>query len=152
MKPIQVSVSVPLARQEVYDFLDSLPNHALFTDHMLTDFSFSGPERGVGAKVRMRANLPGPQEWMDLEVIEALAPSSSTEETVGAGGRRRTRGSYTLTAAGSQQTDVRFTLEYLALPARERLLAPLLRAMMRRNNRRAMDRLAALLAARVPVS
>jgi hypothetical protein len=37
MKPVRVSIDVPQAREDVYDFLDVLANHELFTDHMMRD-------------------------------------------------------------------------------------------------------------------
>jgi hypothetical protein len=54
MKPVAVSVTVPNHREEVYDFLDVLANHELFTDHMMVDWKYSGPSSGVGARARMR--------------------------------------------------------------------------------------------------
>jgi hypothetical protein len=32
----------------------------------------------------MRAALPGPKDWMELEVIESRAPSTTVDETVSA--------------------------------------------------------------------
>jgi hypothetical protein len=49
MKPVTVSIEVPQAREDVYDFLDVLANHESFTDHMLRDWRCAGPARGVGA-------------------------------------------------------------------------------------------------------
>jgi hypothetical protein len=46
MKPVRVSIDVPQAREDVYDFLDILANHELFTDHMLRDWRCEGPARG----------------------------------------------------------------------------------------------------------
>src|SRR3954463_5813311 len=97
MKPVVASVIVQKPPSEFYDFLDVLANHEAFTDHMLVDWELSGPERGVGASVRMRVKGPGPADWMDLRVIEVAPPRRSTEESVGARGRRRTRGTYRLT-------------------------------------------------------
>ena len=62
MKPIHVSVRVDRPREEVFAFLDVLANHEQFCDHMLVDWSFSGPAAGVGARARMRANAPGPKD------------------------------------------------------------------------------------------
>ena len=86
MKPIVVSTTVQRPRDEVFHFLDVLGNHEQFTDHFLVDWSLSGPAAGVGAKARMRTNMPGPADWADMEVIESLAPSRTDERAVGAGG------------------------------------------------------------------
>lgn len=140
MKPITVSVRVNRPREEVFAFLDVLANHASFTDHMLVGWSFEGPPAGVGAKGRMRAKGAG-QNWMAVEVLAAQPPVSTVEETVGAGGRRRTRGTYTLDELPDGGTDIHFKLEYLEVPRAERLAAPLIRVYMKQANAKAMRRL-----------
>ena len=142
MKPIVVSTTLPGPREDVYAFLDVLANHEPFTNHMLVDWTVSGPATGVGAKARMRANAPGPKQWIDMEVVSASAPATIVEEAVSAGGKRRTRGTYTLTERPDGATDVQFQLEYLAMPASEKLMTPLLRAWLSRANAKAMERLA----------
>jgi hypothetical protein len=54
MKSIDVSVDVPQAPDEVFAFLDVMANHELFNDHMLLDWEYSGPDRGVGSKARVQ--------------------------------------------------------------------------------------------------
>ena len=152
MRPITVSVRVERPREEVFAFLDDLGNHAAFTDHMLVDWTLSGPRTGVGARARMRAPLPGPKDWLELEVLTSEAPVRTVEETAGARGRRRTRGTYTLASLPGGATLVRFELAFVQVPLRERLLAPLLRGWLQRANARAMERLPeALAAARTPL-
>jgi hypothetical protein len=147
MKPINVSVRVDRPREEVYAFLDVLANHAPFTDHMLVDWSYSGPATGVGAKARLRANLPGPRDWVDMEVVAAEAPVTIVEQAVSAKGRRRTQGTYTLKERPDGGTDVCFEMLYLAAPAGDRLAMPLLRVWLQRGNAKVMRRLGATLAA-----
>jgi uncharacterized protein YndB with AHSA1/START domain len=148
MKPITVTTSVPQPREEVYAFLDVLGNHEPFTNHMLVDWTLSGPRSGVGARARMRANAPGPKQWTDMEVVEARPPERIVETAQGANGRRRTRGTYTLREAPGGGTDIAFELRYEAAPPAERLMMPLLRAYLRRANQKAMDRLHETLTAR----
>jgi uncharacterized protein YndB with AHSA1/START domain len=138
MKPITVSVVVDRPREEVFAHLDVLANHEAFTDHFMHDFSYSGPAAGVGAKSRFRTR---PNDWMDLEVLESQAPVRTVERTVGAGGKRVTRGTYTLTEEPDGRTRVEFELVYEQGPASERMAAPLVRSMLRRANERAMERL-----------
>jgi hypothetical protein len=138
MKPITVSVVVDRPREEVFAHLDVLANHEAFTDHFMHDFSFSGPAAGVGAKARFRTR---PNDWMDLEVLESEAPVRSVERTVGAGGKRVTRGTYTLTERPDGRTLVEFELVYEQGPASERVAAPLVRSILRRANERSMERL-----------
>jgi uncharacterized protein YndB with AHSA1/START domain len=141
MKPIAVSTTVPKPREEVYAFLDVLGNHEPFTDHMLADWTVSGPAAGVGAKARMRAVAPGPAVWMDMEVIEAQPPERIVERAVSGKGKRQTRGTYTLADAPGGGTLVNFELVYEKMPAAERLMTPLLRAFLKRGNEKAMERL-----------
>jgi hypothetical protein len=108
---------------------------------MLVDWTLSGPRSGVGARARMRANVPGPKDYADMEVTSAEAPRTIVEEAVGAKGRRRTRGTYVLEDAPGGGTDVNFTLEYLQAPPQERIALPLLRMWLQRANAKAMRRL-----------
>jgi hypothetical protein len=147
MSPITASVRVDRPRDEVFALLDVLRNHVGFTDHMLVDWSFAGPASGVGAKARMRAALPGPKDWMELEVIESRARVTTVEETVSAKGRRRTRGAYVLDDLPGGATDVRFELAYVETPFLDRLLAPFTRGWLRCGNEKAMRRLGETLAA-----
>jgi hypothetical protein len=151
VKPISVSVQVDRTREEVFAFLDVLANHERFTDHMLVDWTYSGPAAGIGAKARMRANVPGPKDWIDMEVIARRAPVTSVEASVGAKGRRRTRGTYTLEELPGGGTNIHFELEYVEMPVSERLLAPLLRAWLKRGNEKAMRRLGKTLAGTGPL-
>jgi hypothetical protein len=84
MKSVQVSVDVPQARDDVYDFLDVLANHELFTGHLLRDWRCAGPARGVGARASVRAVVGRRTEAVDIEVIEAERPARSVERNVGA--------------------------------------------------------------------
>lgn len=150
MKPITVSVRVERSREEVFAFLDVLANHEPFTDHTLVEWSYAGPAAGVGARARMRANVTGRSHWIDMEVISAEAPVTIVEQSVGANGRRRTRGTYTLEPLPGGGTDIRFELSYLETPWFDRLAAPLLRAWLKRANAKAMRRLGETLASAPP--
>jgi hypothetical protein len=140
MRPISVSIRINQTREDVFSFLNVLANHAQLTDHMLVDWSFDGPAAGVGAKARARAKVPG-ERWVDMEVLESVPPVRTVEESVGARGKRQTRGTYTLTALSDGGTDVHFQFEVIKAPLPERLAAPLIRAYMRRANAEAIRRL-----------
>jgi hypothetical protein len=141
MKPVQVSIDVPQAREDVYDFLDVLANHELFTDHMLRDWRCEGPSRGVGAKAKLTAVAAGRTETLDMEVIEAERPTRNVERNAGASGRVTT-GTYTLAELPGGGTRITFESAWLRVPRSEALAAPLVRAVLRRGNKRAMERLA----------
>jgi hypothetical protein len=148
MKPVRVSVDVPNPRPEVYEFLDVLGNHEQFTDHFMVDWELSGPKRGVGAKANVRVKATGEKDRTEMEVVEADAGRRIVEEgTGGSRGRRRTRGSYTLEDLPGGGTRIEFTLEFVSLPTRERLMGPLQRAYLKRVNGKALRRLAERLSA-----
>ena len=142
MKPVTVTVTVPEAREEVYDFLDVLGNHAGFTDHFLLDWELSGPRAGIGARARMRVRKPGPADWLEMEVIGADRPRSTTEESISGNGHRRTRGTYLLEELPGGETKITFELTWIEAPRAERLIAPITRAITRRANATSLERLA----------
>jgi hypothetical protein len=142
MKPVTVATTVSRSRQEVFECLDVLANHAGFLDHFLVDWKFSGPPRGVGAKGRARANTPGSQDWWEFEVVES-GPERIVEEGVSAGGKRRTRGTYELREQPDGGTEISFELAWLEVPRSERIAPFLTRAFVRRVNAKSMRRLAA---------
>jgi len=142
MKPVNVSVTVPGPREEAYAFLEPLANHELFTDHLLVDWRYSGPDAGVGGQARAKVNVPISNERVEITMVEADPPRRLVEELIGAGGRRRTRGTYLLEDLGSDGTRITFELAWLEVPRAERLAPPLTRAFAKRANSKAMRRLA----------
>lgn len=148
MKPVVVSIDVPQERTEVFAFLDDMTAHQAFTDHMLKDWSCSGPRTGVGSKAHVTAVIGGRREPVDIEVVEAVPGTRITERNVGAGGRRVAHGTYVLTDRAGGGTHVAFEYAWQQAPAIERALAPLVRATMRKALRQSMARLATTLAAR----
>lgn len=141
MRPVIVSTSVAKPREAVFEFLEAPANHRAFLDHMLTDWEFSGPPRGVGAKAMARANAVGSQDWTDFEIVEA-EPERIVEDAVGNGGKRHTRGTYRLQEATGGGTEVCFELSWVRASRLERLCPPLARAFARRPYGKAMRRLA----------
>jgi hypothetical protein len=143
VKPVTVSVEVPNPPQQVYEFLEVLGNHESFMDHFMVDWELSGPRKGVGAKANVRVKATAEKDWTDVTVVEADATHRLVEETVGGpSGKRRTRGTYTLEGLPGGGTRIGFELEFVELPAGERLMGPLQRAYVRRVNRKGMKRLA----------
>ena len=112
-------------------------------DHFMVDWELSGPPRGIGAKANVRVKATAEKDWTDVEIVEADAGRRVVEQaTGGSGGKRRTRGTYLLEPLPDGGTRISFELEFLELPASERLMGPLNRAYVRRVNRKAMRRLA----------
>ncbi len=142
MKPVTVTINVPQPREEVYDFLDVMANHEPFNDHMMQDWHFAGPPRGVGSKARVKAVAAGRTETVDIEVIEAERPVKTVERNVGAGGKRVGTGTYTLADLPDGGTRVDFTYAWQQAPWNERLAEPIVRGIARRGFERSLQRLA----------
>jgi hypothetical protein len=143
---VTVSIDVPQPRSDVYAFLDVMANHERFTDHMLVDWACSGPPTGVGAKAQVTARFGGMSDRAEIEVVEVQEGRLIRERNVAAKGRRIATGTYELSDLSSGGTRVEFTFAFQQVPAFERPFAPLMRAMIRRGNARAMTRLAEQLA------
>jgi carbon monoxide dehydrogenase subunit G len=142
MNPVRVTTTVPQPIDEVYDFLDVMANHEPFTNHILKDWEYSGPDRGVGAKARVHVSAGGRTETVDIEVVDAQRPVRIVEQNIGAGGKRVATGTYTLSALPDGGTHVQFEYAWQTAPLSERVMSPLVRGMLRRANERAMQRLA----------
>lgn len=152
MKPVTVSIGVPQTPQQVYDFLDVMAHHERFTDHYLSDWRRSGPARGVGARATVTAALGGTKTGVAIEVVEADAPHRIVERNVSAGGRRLAHGTYTVEPLRAGGARVSFTYAWERAPLADRLLAPVVRATMRRANRTVMRRLATELDRHAPAA
>jgi hypothetical protein len=144
MKPVRVSVRVPFAREQVYEFLAISANHASFNRHMLSDWSFSGPPRGVGSRAHAIAILGGRRDAVDIEVVEDRPPACIVERNVGAGGKRLATGTYSL-AATDTGTTVTFEYAWQSAPMAERVAGSLVRRVMRGALTTSMRELAAAL-------
>jgi carbon monoxide dehydrogenase subunit G len=142
MKPITVSVDVTRPREDVFAFLDVMRNHERFNDHMLSGWEYAGPERGVGSTATVRTKVAGKTDSLVIETVSSTPPVEIVEQNVGAGGRRRANGTYALEALPGGGTRIRFEYAWRDAPLSERLLAPLVRAVMRKPLQRSLERLA----------
>lgn len=147
MKPVQVTTQVPYPREHVFDFLDVMSNHEPFTNHMLHDWRYSGPDRGIGSKAQVTVKAGGRSEPVEIEVIAAERPSTIVEQNVSGGGRRIGTGTYKLEELAADRTRITFEYAWRQPLLSDRMAAPLVRAILRRGNQRAMERLAEQLAA-----
>lgn len=89
----------------------------------------------------MRVKKPGRDDRLDMTVVATEPPRMTCEESVGAGGRRRTRGTYRLEELPQGGTRISFELAWLEAPLVERRAAPLTRAVVKRQNQRSLCRL-----------
>ena len=141
MKPITVSTVVDRPITEVYEHLAVLGNHEAFTDHMLVDWTLSGPAAGAGATADVTSTLGGRKEPARFEVIEVEPPTRILERSTAAKGRRIATGEFRLAEEGAGRTRVDFTFTLVQAPGLERLVLPLLGPKLRRANQTSLDRL-----------
>jgi uncharacterized membrane protein len=147
--PISVSITVGRPREEVFDYLADIANHAEFTDHFLTDWHLTREDpvgRGAGARFRVKAPL-NRFSWRGVSFIEVDAPWRIVE--AGRGGkynRIRSMTVFTLEPAPDDTTRVKLTVETEPVTISDRLMESLgARGRTRRQNRRALRRLRSIL-------
>jgi hypothetical protein len=151
-KPVTVSVDVPDPVEEVFDFLDVMANHEPFTNHMLKQWEYSGPDRGIGSKARVQVTAVGVRDVIDIEVTDAERPVRIVERNTAAKAGRVGEGTYALRPTSAGGTHIEFEYRWLVAPLLDRLTAPFVRRYLRRNNTTSMRRLAGLLADRADSS
>jgi hypothetical protein len=145
-QPVLVSIEVPRGRDDVYEFLDVMANHECFNDHLMRDWELSGPERGVGSRVRVSTRALGMVDTVEIEVVAAERPSRLVERNTAMKAGRVGEGIYVLDPLPDGGTRITFEYRWITTPLIDRLTAPVARAFIRRNNTIAMRRLAAAIA------
>ena len=114
MDPVSVEITIARPREEVFEYLADVANHAEFNDHFMVDWHLTREDTyGYGAGARFRLKMPFNRfPWGDTTVIEFERPHRIAE--AGRGGkynRIRSLGVYDLeqgSAGGT--TRVSFTL------------------------------------------
>ena len=149
MDPLTVSTVISAPREQVFEYLKDIANHAEFTDHYLVDWHLTREDpvgRGAGARFRVKA--PGNRfSWADSTLAEVAAPHRIVEVgRTGKANRIRTLGVYELSAAPGGATRVQFTLQTETTVLSDRIMEALGgRAWLKRKNQKAMRRLRAIL-------
>jgi uncharacterized protein YndB with AHSA1/START domain len=147
--PITVSTTISVPREQVFEYLADIANHAEFTDHYLVDWHLTRVNSygtGAGARFRMKAPLSR-FSWAEF-TLEVQPPYKIVER--GCGGkynRIRMLGTYTLSpGAGGTTTKVDYTLETVPALPTDRLMEIVAgRAWMKRKVTKAMRRLRTIL-------
>jgi uncharacterized protein YndB with AHSA1/START domain len=149
MDPFTVSVTIAKPREEVFEYLADIANHAEFTDHFLKDWHLTREDSyGQGAGARFRLAAPGNRfGWADTTLVEVDPPYRIVERgRAGKYNRIRVTGVYTLSPGPGGTTRVEFFNEVEPALLSDRLLEKLgTRGWLRRKTRRAMRRLRAIL-------
>ncbi len=149
MDPFTVSTTIAKPREEVFEYLADISNHAEFTDHYLVDWHLTREDpygKGAGARFRIKAPLSR-FAWADVSFHELQPPFRIVER--GRGGkynRIRMLGTYTLSPGPGDTTKVEYTLETLPVMPSDKLMEALGgRAWTRRQAAKAMRRLRTIL-------
>jgi uncharacterized protein YndB with AHSA1/START domain len=147
--PITVSTTIAKPREEVFEYLADIANHAEFTDHYLVDWHLTREDTyGTGAGARFRIKAPLNRfSWADMTFAELQPPFKIVER--GRGGkfnRIRMLGTYTLSPGPGNTTKVQYTLETQPAQPSDRLMEALGgRSWSRRKASKAMRRLRSIL-------
>src|SRR6478609_1276548 len=110
--PLITEVTIARPREEVWEYLADIANHAEFTDHFLVDWRLTREDTyGVGAGARWKSKAPMNRfPWGDSTIVEAERPRRIV--VVGRTGkynRNRTIGVYELERTSGAGTRVRYT-------------------------------------------
>ncbi|MEO9120641.1 MAG: SRPBCC family protein [Solirubrobacteraceae bacterium] len=149
MDPFTVSTTISKPREEVFEYLADIANHAEFTDHYLVDWHLTRVDTyGAGAGARFRIKAPMNRfAWADVTISEFQAPFRIVER--GRGGkynRIRMIGVYTLSPAPGGSTKVEYSLETEPSQISDKLLETFGgRSWSRRHAAKAMRRLRSIL-------
>ena len=113
MDPITVDVTIARPREEIFEYLVDIANHAEFNDHFMVDWRLTREySYGYGAGARYRVQAPLNRfPWGDSTIIEVVRPRKIVEAgRMGKYNRIRTLGVYELEPAAAGTTRVTFTL------------------------------------------
>jgi uncharacterized protein YndB with AHSA1/START domain len=125
MEPFTVTTTIAKPREQVFEYLADIANHAEFSDHYLVDWHMTREQTygtGAGARFRMKAPL-NRFAWADVIFAELQPPYRIVEH--GRGGkfnRIRMLGTYTLSPGPGGTTKVEYTLETVPSQISDKLL------------------------------
>lgn len=149
MDPVSVSVTIARPREEVFEYLADVANHAEFCDHYLVDWRLTREDSyGAGAGARFRVRMPLQRfAWADVALVEVQRPRLIVEAgRTGKFNRVRTLGTYELEPGAAGTTHVTFTFETDPPTLADRIGESLgARGWLRRKAARALRRLRTIL-------
>jgi uncharacterized protein YndB with AHSA1/START domain len=146
--PVTSAITIGRPREDVFDYLADIANHAEFSDHYLKEWRLTRVDSvGRGAGARFRWDAPFQRfGWADMTFIEVERPYRIV--AAGRGGkfnRNKTFSTWTLSPT-SGGTRVEYTTETETALITDRIMEGLgLRRWFRRGGRKAMQRLQSIL-------
>lgn len=149
MHPFTVETTIARPREEVYEYLLDIANHAEFTDHFLQEWRMTREDTyGLGAGGRYRQRLPFARfPWGDGTIVQVDAPQLIVVQgRSGKFNRIRTLTVFDLREAGTGSTRLEVGYETDPKYPSDRFLEHLgQRGAMRRNWNKALRRLRRIL-------
>ena len=150
MDPVTVSATIDKPREEVFDYLADIANHAEFMDPLFKDWRLTRVEsygNGAGARFRSKARLDR-FGWGELNFITVEPPRRIV--AVGRGGkynRTRTYAEWVLEPASGGGTRVEFMYETEPALTSDKLMEVVSgrRGWFKRSSRKAVKRLRRIL-------
>jgi uncharacterized protein YndB with AHSA1/START domain len=148
VEPFTITTTINRPREQVYEYLSDIANHAEFSDHYLVDWHLTRENsQGTGAGVRFRSKMPRNRfGWGDMVIAEMQPPFRILEH--GRGGkynRIRMLCTYTLQPAPGG-TRVQYTFETQPDQLSDKLMEIMGgRSWQKRKSAKAMRRLRAIL-------
>jgi len=150
MDPVTLTTTIARPREEVFEYLADVANHAEFTDHCLVDWHLTREEsygEGAGGRFRVKSRFDR-FSYGDITLAELRPPARIL--ATGSGGRFnrvRTRSEWKLEEDGDGRTRVEFTTQSTPATSSDRRMEKLLRVprSTARCHRRALDRLRSIL-------
>jgi uncharacterized protein YndB with AHSA1/START domain len=148
--PVTTSVTIDRPREEVFEYLADIANHAEFMEPLFRDWRLTREDsygRGAGARFRSQAHLDR-FGWGDINFLEVEPPRRIVG--VGRGGKYNRIKSYcewTLEPAGHDGTRVSFMYETEPPLPTDRIMEAMSgrRGWFKRSSRKALKRLRARL-------
>lgn len=144
MDPVSADVIIDRPREEVFEYLADIANHAEFCDHYLVDWRLTREDSyGVGAGARYKVKTPVRSRYNfgDSTLVE-VEPHRITERgRMGKFNRILTRGVYELRDHSGGATRVTFTFESKPKHLSDRLNEKLGASWFKRKNKKALTRL-----------
>ena len=150
MEPLTLSTTIAKPREEVFEYLADVANHAEFTDHCMVDWHLTREDsygHGAGARFRVKSRLDR-FSYGDITLSE-VAPPERIVATGRAGrfNRIRTRSVWTLDEDGAGRTQVTFETQSTPALKSDELMERFLRvrAATTKCHKRALERLRSIL-------
>lgn len=147
MDPVSVSVNIARSRDELFEYLSDVANHAEFKDHFLADWHMTREDTvGAGAGARFRERLPLHRfAWGDYTLVVEPPYRIVERGRRGKFNRIRAIGEWTLHEAPGGMTRVEYRYETEPATLSDRLMEAIVgRGWWKRKLGRALRRLQAI--------